>query len=81
MVWVHADERASLLPIDGELGAIMGMSQEADGEWGYAVHIYSLHESWSVGHRHLTSTGQMAKREDFYTGDRVRVSVDGEIVG
>jgi hypothetical protein len=59
-------------------GAILGMAQEADGSWGYAVSLYSDGFTYDVTDREIESTGRMDRRESFYDGTSVRVSVDSE---
>jgi len=62
--------------VQGELGAVLGRSQSDDGEWHYGVLVYSQDICWSFAEHELLATGEHAKREDFYDGSSVRVSVD-----
>jgi hypothetical protein len=71
-------ERPMLSEISGLSGAILGMAENDDGDWVYAVHILDTDESWDVRESELTATGGFMKREDFYEGDSVRVEVDPE---
>ena len=66
--------------IAGKLCAILGRARNDDGSWGYAIHVYSEPICYHCSETELKSTGEFAKREDFYTGDSVRVSQDGHLV-
>lgn len=73
-------DRAGLEEIAGELGAVLGSSQ--DGEcWSYVILIYSRGVTWGAGEDDLVSTGLIRTREEFYDGAVVRVSKDGELLG
>lgn len=63
-------------PVDGELGAVLGRSQGNDGQWNYAIHIYSHGVSFSLSEKHLVSTGEFAERQEFYDGSSMKVRVD-----
>jgi hypothetical protein len=72
--------------LGGLEGAILGMSQEANGSWGYAVSLYSDGYTYHVTDCEIEPTGRMDRRESFYDGTSVRVSVDletgeGSIIG
>ena len=62
----------------GKEGAIMGMAQDDDGLWGYAVHVYEDSIVWDYLETDLESTGKMDKRESFYSGETIKVYVDPE---
>lgn len=64
--------------IAGMEGAILGRSEESIGNWGYAVYIYSLQETWDVPENALEATGRMDRRETFYDGASISVRVDPE---
>jgi hypothetical protein len=70
--------------IAGEEGVILGKSTDDDTPdgviVGYAVSI-SDRGSYSVDPDMVLPTGRKARREDFYTGESIRVSVDGEYLG
>lgn len=72
------------LKIDGELCAVLGQSFGTDGKWYYAVHVYKFNRAWTVPEDELVATGEYDRRETFYDGDSIRVSVDehggGQIV-
>ncbi|MEO1615272.1 MAG: hypothetical protein AAFV88_05445 [Planctomycetota bacterium] len=70
-----------LADIHGMLSAVLGRAQNDDGSWGYAIHVYERSTTYSVAESELTSTGDHALRSDFYSGDSIRVSRDGEITG
>lgn len=59
-------------------GAILGRSQDSNGSWGYAVHIFSKEECWDLEHEFLEKTGKKMSREDFYSGESVTVIVDAQ---
>ncbi len=71
----------------GKKGVIMAMVQADNGDWLYEVSLDVMDEkaSYTIREQDLISTGIMKKREDFYTGESIRVRVDpktgeGEIV-
>jgi hypothetical protein len=57
-------------------GAILGMSQDDQGRWYFAVHVYELNEVQTYPETALEPTGRMDRRESFYDGTNVRVVVD-----
>jgi hypothetical protein len=57
-------------------GYVLGRSVDDSGAWGYAVLIEGKDETWNFGEDQLSSTGEFAKREDFYDGSSVRVRVE-----
>jgi hypothetical protein len=67
--------------INGELGAVLGKAQGDDGRWSYSVFIYNVGIVWSCWEEELVSTGEFAQRESFFTGESIRVSRRGEILG
>ena len=73
--------------INGLEGIIYGMSQnEETGKWGYAVWLYQKEEVWDILEEDLQPTGKKSDPKGFYTGGRIRVSVDpktgeGEVIG
>ncbi len=68
--------KPSLAEINGEEAAIMGMAENDDGQWCYAVNILNSDDGWDVMESDLQSTGRMMSREDFYDGESVTVEVD-----
>lgn len=73
-------EQPSLSEINGLEGAVLGFVQDDNGLYWYAVEIFASGECWDVQEDGLRTTGKVMKREDFYTGESVTVSVnqDGE---
>jgi hypothetical protein len=67
--------------IAGKLAAILGRVRGDDGSWGYTIHVYDEPVSYYARESELESTGEFAKREDFYSGESVRVSRDGRVLG
>ena len=67
-----------LKEINGSLGVILGMSQnELTDEWIYGVSIDKDEGLvWSIKEKYLQSTGEKRSREDFYSGETIRVQVD-----
>ena len=63
-----------LKEIHGLEGTVLGMSQDDDGAWGYAVSVKN--ECWDISETNMVSTGKFSKREDFYPGDTVKVIVN-----
>lgn len=67
--------------IDGQLGAILGKAQGEDGRWSYGVFVYNQRLVWSCSENELAPTGEFDKRESFYSGESIRVSRHGELLG
>jgi len=67
--------------ISGKLAAVLGRAQNDDGSWGYTIHVYDEPVCYYALESELESTGEFAKREDFYSGDSIRVSSDGRVLG
>ena len=65
--------------IGGKLAAVLGRAQHDDGSWSYAIHVYGERYCFSVLETELESTGEFARREEFYSGASIRVSQDGHI--
>ena len=65
--------------INGESGAVLGKACGEDGQWTYAVLIYSLGRIWSCWEYELVTTGEFDRRENFETGQSIRVSQRGEV--
>ncbi|ETX06705.1 Imm31 family immunity protein [Candidatus Entotheonella palauensis] len=70
--------KPELSEISGLTGVIMGMSENEDGHFGYAVSIFDVDEGWCAMEEDLISMGTYMRREDFYDGSSVRVRVDPE---
>ena len=68
--------KPSLAEINGQEAAILGMAENDDSQWCYAIHILDSDEGWDVMENELAPTGRMMSREDFYDGDSVTVEVD-----
>jgi hypothetical protein len=62
--------------LHGKTGYVMGRTANASGRWGYAVLVEELDECWDLPEGKLSPTGRSKKREDFYSGDSLRVRVD-----
>lgn len=71
-------ENSTLREINGMTGTILGMAQNDNGEWGYGVQILETNENWDISESDLVATGKHMKREDFYDGTSVKVTVDPE---
>ncbi|MDO6708624.1 Imm31 family immunity protein [Photobacterium sp. 1_MG-2023] len=55
--------------------AILGMAENDDGIYWYSVSSLTNEFSWDLCEDDLVSTGNIMKREDFYTGESMSVSV------
>lgn len=69
--------RRSLTEINGREGVVLGMAQNDDGSWGYAISVDDV--GWSIHEDNLVFTGKFSTRDQFYSDsdeDRVRVIVD-----
>ncbi len=77
VVKVIDNSDSKLESIFGLEGTILGMSQdEESGQWGYAVSISPINETWDIEEQFLERTGKTRKRSDFYSGETIRVKVD-----
>ncbi len=66
-----------LAEIQGETGAILGLSEHGDPEYEYGVFIDRDGLLWSVAEHDLESTGIIKQRADFYDDKvSIRVQVD-----
>ncbi len=64
--------------IRGEEGVVMGVS-ENDGKTCYALSIESISDELRmVDEEYLTTLNKFSRRDDFYDGESIRVSPDGE---
>ena len=66
--------------IAGKMGAVLGIAKPdtADGTITYAVQLKGSSDACSVDERDLVGTGQFAGRDEYYTGDSIRVTQSGE---
>ena len=71
-----ASSQPELAEIHGERGAILGMSEDDQGTFGYAVFIYRDEICWSLTEDELEETGEFSRREEFYDDTSIRVRVD-----
>jgi hypothetical protein len=66
--------------IAGRTGVVMGIAHEE----GYEVIGYSLFfegmESYVIDEEYLVSTGRFMRREDFYSGESIRVDMNGNLL-
>ncbi len=67
--------------IAGKLGAVLGKAQGDDGRWSYGVFVYDERMVWSCWEDELAPTGEFDRRESFYSGESIRVSRRGEVLG
>ena len=71
-----ASSDPELTEIHGERGAILGVSENDNGTFGYAVFIYRDEICWDLAEGELEATGEFSRREEFYDGTSIRVRVD-----
>ena len=67
--------------LENACGTVMGKAQNDDGSWGYGVSVDKDNNlMWRCSENELESLGTFAKREDYYSGESIRVGVtkDGE---
>lgn len=84
IVTVLASEHTRRWGIAGEEGVILGKSTDDGTPDGMIVeYVVSIGDrgSYSVDPDTVLLTGRKARREDFYTGESIRVSADGEYLG
>ena len=67
-----------LAEINNQEAAIMGMVENNNSKWSYAVHILETEDGWDVDEEELQSTGRMMCESDFYDGESVTVVVDSK---
>ena len=53
--------------INGLKGAVLGMAEDEDGKWFYAVNIYGKDEGWDLPEECLESTGNLHQGKSFMT--------------
>ncbi len=73
---VRICEHCQFKEIAGLRGAVLGIAQNSQGEWGYAVSIDKLDETWDLPESDLEPTGIMRTREEYYDESSIRVVVD-----
>jgi hypothetical protein len=77
-------ENNELSKIHGKEGVVLGMAENDDGAWSYAVSINNGY-CWSIEEEYLVSTGKFSSRDQFYSGETVKIIVndkgEGEIKG
>jgi len=71
-------DRPALAGVNGLEGAILGMAEEDDGSWSYGVYLLDKEEVWDFMADEVKPAGRKMKREDFYDGTSVTVTVDPE---
>jgi hypothetical protein len=71
----------ALLQINNELGAVLGRACDEDGQWFYAVRIYARVDCWYCREEDLRPTGEFDRRETFFDGASIQVSLSGELQG
>jgi hypothetical protein len=78
------DARAALFSdreIAGLEGAVLGISEDGGRIVSYAISIYDRDGiCWNVEPADLEPTGRHDRRESFYDGSSLRVSVRGELL-
>lgn len=61
------------------VGTVLAKGLEANGEWAYDVSIDEDDgKVWGFKENELESLGTFAKREDYYSGESIRVGVTKE---
>lgn len=61
------------------LGTVLGRSQNPKNNlWGYAISCDNEEDGWDFQEDELESLGTFAKREDYYSGESIRVGVTKE---
>lgn len=71
-----ASDRPELSRVVGMQGAVLGRSASPDGTWSYSVQLTDSESVHFFGESDLVATGDKRRREDFYDGSTVKVSVD-----
>lgn len=67
-----------LTEIQGQRGAILGMSEDVDNTVRYGVFIFRDEICWNLDEDDLEAADECARREDFYDGTSIHVQVDEE---
>jgi hypothetical protein len=57
-------------------GTVLGMAQNEQGLWGYAVFLDKFDEAWDFMENHIDSTGRKDEPSKFYDGTSIKVKVD-----
>lgn len=68
------------LGLANQLGAVLGVGENADGSHGYAVSLDGSDEVVDFAEEELAATGEHRAREDYYPGDVLRVDERGRVV-
>lgn len=68
-------DRVEITEVDGMEGTILGMAENDDGEWGYAVHFDAMGITYYLMEDEMLHTGKYRKQEEFYDGSAARVRV------
>lgn|GEM_PF-7051065 len=81
IVEVLSSNHTEKLRIAGRFGAVLGIasSEEESEQTTYVLHIYDEENSFLVGENEIRATGRSAKRDDFYSGEVIRVTQAGEL--
>lgn len=81
IVEVLPTRRTKELNIAGRPGAILGISPTEDEstQTTYAVHIYDRGAVFSLQEDELRATGRSASRDEFYSGEVIRVTQAGDL--
>jgi hypothetical protein len=82
VVRVRATPRTVELNVEGKLGAVLGISQQErePAPVSYAVSLDGVDDTYQFLEQELEATGERRRREDYYSGAKVRVNRHGEIV-
>ena len=62
--------------IVGLEGTVLGMAENDDGVWGYAVHLDKFNRLWDFMEWQLEPTGRKDDPKKFYDGTSIKVKVD-----
>jgi hypothetical protein len=60
----------------GEVGCVLGKSQNNKGTWSYVVSLYCHALSYTFDETELKTTGQFDRYENLYDGTFMRVQAD-----
>lgn len=63
--------------LNNKQGCILGMSEDDKNNWYYSV-VIENGETFSFKENELESLGTFAKREDYYSGESIRIGVTKE---
>ena len=80
VVEVQSTPETLRLGYAGSVGAVLGIGENGDGSYGYAVALDGREEAVDFAEEELAATGEHRSREDYYSGDVLRIDHRGRVL-